>query len=72
MVLTFDLSAQQERIVWSLYSARLALLPSPLTWLLKCAATEALRDGRYCFDVSAHVRGVGLIVHYTGWLVEHE
>jgi hypothetical protein len=72
MVLTFDLSAQQERIVWSLYSARLALLPLPLTWLLKCAATEALQDGRYCFDVSAHVRGVGLVVHYTGWLVEHE
>jgi hypothetical protein len=72
IVLTFDLSAQQERIVWSLYSARLALLPLPLTWLLKCAATEALHDGRYGFDVSAHVRGVGLIVHYTGWLVEHE
>lgn len=72
MVLTFDLSAQQERIVWSLYSARLALLPLPLTWLLRCAATEAIHDGRYDFDVSAHVRGIGLIVHYKGWLVEHE
>jgi hypothetical protein len=72
VVLTFDLSAQQERIVWSLYSARLALLPLPLTWLLKCAATEALHDGRYGFDVSAHVRGIGLIVHYRGWLAEHE
>lgn len=72
MVLTFDLSAQQERIVWSLYSARLALLPLPLTWLLRCAATEAIHDGRYGFDVSAHVRGVGLIVHYKGWLVEHD
>lgn len=72
MVLTFDVSAQQERIVWSLYSARLALLPLPLTWLLRCAATEAIHDGRYGFDVSAHVRGIGLIVHYTGWLVEHE
>lgn len=72
IVLAFDLSAQQERIVWSLYSARLALLPVPLTWLLKCAATEAIHDGRYGFDVSAHVRGIGLIVHYKGWLVEHE
>lgn len=72
IVLSFDLSAERERIVWSLYSARLALLPVPLTWLLKCAATESLDNGRYGFDVSAHVRGIGLVVHYKGWLVEHE
>jgi hypothetical protein len=70
MVLTFDLSVQQERIVWSLHGARLALLPLPLTWLLSCAASEGIDDGRYDFDVSAHVRGIGLIVHYKGWLVE--
>ncbi|WP_129775771.1 DUF4166 domain-containing protein [Peristeroidobacter soli] len=72
IVLAFDLSAQQDRIVWSLYSARLALFPVPLTWLLKCGATESLDDGRYAFDVSAHVRGIGLVIHYKGWLVEHE
>lgn len=72
LVLTFDLSAEQERIVWFLYSARLALLPLPVTWLLKCAATESIHDGRYGFDVSASVRGVGLVVHYKGWLVEHD
>lgn len=72
VVLTFELMAQPERIVWSLQSARLALFPLPMTWLLKCAATEAIHDGRYGFDVSAHVRGIGLIVHYKGWLVEHE
>jgi hypothetical protein len=71
LVLTFNLSAQQERIVWSLYSARLALLPLPLTWLLECAAIESVHEGRYGFDVSAAVRGVGLVVHYKGWLVEH-
>lgn len=71
LVLTFNLSAEQERIVWSLYSARLALLPLPMTWLLECAATESVHEGRYGFDVSAAVRGVGLIVHYKGWLVEH-
>lgn len=71
LVLTFNLSAEQERIVWSLYSARLALLPLPMTWLLECAATESVHDGRYGFDVSACVRGVGLVVHYKGWLVEH-
>ncbi|MFC4309299.1 DUF4166 domain-containing protein [Steroidobacter flavus] len=72
IVLAFELSAQQERIIWSLYSARLALLPVPLTWLLKCGATESLDQGRYGFDVSAHVLGIGLVVHYKGWLVEHE
>ena len=70
--LTFQLAAQQDRIVWTLQSARLALFPVPMTWLLKCAATEAIDDGRYGFDVSAHVRGIGLIVHYKGWLVEHD
>ena len=70
LVLTFELNAQQDRILWSLRSARLALFPVPMTWLLKCAATEAIHDGRYGFDVSAHIRGIGLIVHYKGWLVE--
>ncbi|MDY6945362.1 MAG: DUF4166 domain-containing protein [Pseudomonadota bacterium] len=72
MVLAFELTAQRERILWTLRSARLALFPLPMTWLLKCAAVEAVDDGRYRFDVSAHVRGVGLIVHYRGWLVEHD
>jgi hypothetical protein len=71
LVLTFTLSAEQERIVWSLYSARLALLALPVTWLLECAAIESVHNGRYGFDVSAAMRGVGLIVHYKGWLVEH-
>lgn len=71
LVLTFELTAQQDRILWSLRSARLALFPVPMTWLLRCAATEAILDGRYGFDASAHVRGIGLIVHYKGWLVEH-
>lgn len=33
-------------------------------------ALKSIHDARYGFDVSAHVRGVGLIVHYKGWLVE--
>lgn len=72
IVLAFDLAAEQDRIVWSLNSARLAWLPVSMTWLLKCAATEAIHDGRYGFDVSAHVRGIGLIVHYRGWLVSQD
>jgi hypothetical protein len=72
IVLTFELAAETERIVWSLHSARLALIPVPISWLLICAATESVENGRYCFDVSARVRGIGLIVHYQGWLVERE
>jgi hypothetical protein len=70
LVLTFELAAEHERIVWSLRAARLAFVPVPIAWLLTCAATEAIENGRYGFDVSAHVRGVGLIVHYKGWLVD--
>lgn len=70
LVLTFELTAEHERIVWSLQAARLAFVPLPIAWLLTCAATEAIDNGRYGFDVSAHVRGVGLIVHYKGWLVD--
>lgn len=72
IVLTFGLAAEAERIVWSLHDARLAWIPLPISWLLVCAATESIQNGRYCFDVSAHVRGIGLIVHYRGWLVERE
>lgn len=72
IVLTFELTAESERIVWSLDHARLAWIPLPISWLLICAATESVENGRYCFDVSARVRGIGLIVHYQGWLVERE
>ena len=72
MVLTFALTAQPDRILWTLQSARLALFPLPMTWLLRCAAAETIHDGRYGFDATAHVRGIGLIVHYKGWLVEHD
>lgn len=72
MVLTFALLAEHERIIWSLRHARLAFLPLPMTWLLQCAASESIQDGRYSFDVGAQVRGIGPIVHYKGWLVEQD
>ena len=72
VVLTFELIAQEGRIVWSLDRARLAVVPLPIGWLLTCTATEEVADGRYGFDVSAHIRGVGLVIHYKGWLVERE
>jgi hypothetical protein len=39
-----------------------------------CELTFAITSsdgGRYRFDVRADMRGVGLIVHYEGWMVEH-
>ncbi len=70
LVLTFKLTAEREEILWVLKAARLAIVPLPITPLLNCAARESLDDGRYAFDVSASVIGIGLIVHYKGWLLE--
>jgi hypothetical protein len=70
VVFAFELMASAERIDWHLVSARLWPVPLPITWLLICSAAETMEDGRYTFDVSARVRGVGLIVHYKGWLAE--
>jgi hypothetical protein len=70
MALSFELLAEANRIVWSLRSARLIFVPLPISWFAPCAASETVADGRYCFDVAVGIRGIGLIVHYKGWLVE--
>jgi hypothetical protein len=72
VITSFTLIAKPERIIWSLRRARLAFIPLPITWLLECAAAEYVQEGRYHFDVTARVRGIGLIVHYRGWLIEHD
>lgn len=33
--------------------------------------SRIVSDGRYSFDVRAQVAGIGLLVHYQGWLSEH-
>lgn len=71
IVLTFALSAEPDRIVWRLAGARFMFLPLPTAWFTGCGAFEAIVDGRYCFDARAHIAGVGLLVHYKGWLTEH-
>lgn len=67
---TFDLNATRDRIDWQVVSARLWPIPIPITWMLECSASESDLDERYRFEVKARVRGVGMIVHYQGWLVE--
>jgi len=71
IVLTFELVADGERIVWLLRRAHLLFLPLPLSWFSGCGASETISEGRYCFDARAQISGIGLLVHYKGWLVEH-
>ena len=72
IVLTFGLTAQADRIVWKLAGARFLILPLPTAWFAGCEAFETIVDGRYWFDARAHIAGVGLLVRYKGWLVEHD
>jgi hypothetical protein len=71
IVFTFALIAEPDRIVWKLAGARFLFLPLPAMWFAGCGAFETVVEGRYCFDARAHIAGVGLLVHYKGWLAEH-
>lgn len=71
IVLTFALSAGPDRIVWTLAGARFLFVPLPIAWFAGCGACETIVDGRYWFDARAHLAGIGLLVHYRGWLAEH-
>jgi hypothetical protein len=71
IVLTFGLTAEAERIVWRLKRARLLFIPLPKALFVGCGAFETIVDGRYCFDARAGMAGIGLLVHYKGWLTEH-
>ena len=71
VVLRFALTAQPDRIVWTLVGAKFLFLPLPAALFAGCGAFETIVDGRYWFDARAHIAGIGLLVHYKGWLVEH-
>lgn len=53
---------------WRVAGVRALGVPLPPAWFEGVNALEYERDGRYGFDVRAHLPGVGLLVHYTGWL----
>ena len=71
IVLEFALTAERDRIDWKLAGARFLVLPLPAALFAGCAACETIVDGRYFFDARAHMAGIGLLVHYKGWLAEH-
>jgi Domain of unknown function (DUF4166) len=72
ITLTFGLTAENDRIVWQFKRARFLFLPLPSAMFAGCGAFETVADGRYCFDARAHVAGIGLLVHYKGWLARHD
>lgn len=71
IVLQFALTAEPERIVWTLAGAKFLFLPLPTAWFAGCTASETIVDGRYWFDARARMAVVGLLVHYKGWLIAH-
>jgi len=64
----FRLSIDQGGIAWRVARVRALGVPLPVSWFSGVHAREFERDGRYRFDVTAHVPWVGLLVHYRGWL----
>lgn len=71
IVLQFALTAEADRIVWTLQGARFLFVPLPKALFAGCGAFETIVDGRYHFDARAVMAGIGLLVHYQGWLAEH-
>lgn len=61
-------TANEPGLSWHLVRVRALGLPLPVSWFAGVTAREFELDGRYCFDVHAALPGVGLLVHYRGWL----
>ena len=65
----FALDVAAGALSWRVVRVRvLGFVPLPAAWFGDVRASEAQRDGRYVFDVRAALPGVGLLVHYRGWL----
>lgn len=69
VVFGFRLQVVDGAILWRVARVRaLGLLPLPARWFREVVCRESAAEGRYRFDVRAAVPGVGLLVHYRGWL----
>lgn len=64
----FALEVVEATIRWRVIGVRAAGLPLPSAWFARVIAVESAQGGRYCFDVRADLPGIGLLVHYRGWL----
>ena len=68
MAFSFALEIVDDGVVWRLRSVRALAVRLPLGWFDGMRAHEFEHDGRYGFDVRAALPGIGLLVHYRGWL----
>ena len=64
----FSLTASPLGLDWTLERFCILGLPLPAAWCAGIVAAERADRERYCFDVRASLPGVGLLVHYRGWL----
>jgi hypothetical protein len=69
---TFNLrlTARPDRLDYAVTSGRIGLVPLPSFVIPRLVATERVDDaGRFQFDVPIALPGLGLLVHYRGWLL---
>ena len=64
----FALRVVDAGIEWRVARVRALGVPLPVRWFSGVGARESARGERYGFDVWARLPGVGLLVHYRGWL----
>lgn len=66
--LCFSLQADSTGITWYMRSVSVVGINLPLSWFNYCHIRESEENGRCIFDVSVQIRGIGLLIHYRGWL----
>ncbi|BAU49106.1 hypothetical protein SVA_2558 [Sulfurifustis variabilis] len=65
--LAFRLHIEEGGVRWKLVEVRALGVTLPRRWF-DLDVSERDVNGRYHFDVRVEIRGVGLLVHYAGWL----
>ena len=63
----FELTVDGDRIRWTLMEVRALGIKFSTQWF-DLDVSEYEREGRYHFNIQVAIRGVGLLVHYSGWL----
>ena len=64
----FRLDVRDLELTWRVERVRVFGIGLPERLFRGVVAREFEREGRYAFDVRAELPGVGLLVHYRGWL----
>jgi hypothetical protein len=67
-VFSFRLVSSNGVVVWQLVSMKVFGLPIPPCLHAEIEAHEAAEGERYLFSARAAYKGLGLLVHYHGWL----